>query len=70
VRHLGTFVNASHNWYTVSLLPKSWWHITINCSGEIIRQLQAHVLNILYSWKFEHTCGFGDLLRFCNIMHM
>jgi len=23
VRHLGTFVNASHNWYTVSPLPKS-----------------------------------------------
>jgi len=22
VRHLGTFVNASHNWYTVSPLPK------------------------------------------------
>ena len=23
VRHLGTFVNSSHNWYTVSPLPKS-----------------------------------------------
>jgi len=23
VRHLGTFVNASHNWCTVSPLPKS-----------------------------------------------
>jgi len=29
VRHLGTFVNASHNWYTVSPLPKRWWHITM-----------------------------------------
>jgi len=64
VRHLGTFVNASHNWYTIRPLPKSWWHITMNCSGDVIRQLQAYVLNLLFSWKFEHKCGFGDLLTF------
>ena len=44
--------------------------ITINCSGEVIRQLQAYVLNLLFFWKFEHKCGFGDILTFCNIMQM
>jgi len=68
VRHFGTFVNASHNWYTVSPLPNSWWHIAMNCSGKVIRQLQAYVLNLLFSWKFEHKCAFGDLLTVCNIL--
>ena len=70
LRHLGTFVNASHNWYTVSPLPKSWWHITMNCLGEVIRQLHAYVLNLLFSWKFEHKCGFGDLFTFCNTFNV
>jgi len=38
------FVIASHNWCTVSPLPKRWWRITMNCSGEVIRHLQAYVL--------------------------
>ena len=32
----------------------------MNCSYEAIRQLQAYGLNLLFSWKFEDKCGFGD----------
>jgi len=56
--------NEKRNWVLVPRL------ITMNCSGKVIRQLQAYVLNLLFSWKFEHKCGFGDILTFCNIMHM
>jgi len=27
----------------------------MSCLGEVIRQLQAYVLNLLFSWKFEHN---------------
>ena len=64
----GVKCNEKSNWVLVLRL------ITMNCSGEVIRQLQAYVLNLLFSLKFEHKCGFGDLLTFlilctCNEGH-
>jgi len=59
----GVKCNGKRNWVLVLRL------ITMNCSGEVIRQLQAYVLNLLFSWMFEHKCGFGDLQTFCNIMY-
>jgi len=44
----------------------------MNWSGEVIRQLQAYVLNLLLFWKFEHKCKFGELLVLlctCNEGH-
>jgi len=60
----GVKCNEKSDWVLVLRL------ITMNCSCEVIRQFQAYVLNLLFSWKFEHKCGFGDLLTFCYIMHM
>jgi len=60
----GVKCNEKRNWVLVLRL------ITMNCSGKVIRQFQAYVLNLLFSRKFEHKCGFGDLLTFCNSMHM
>ena len=68
VRHLGTFVNASHNWYTVSSLPKCLWNITMNRRGN--KTVTSICFKSFFSWKFEHKCGFGDLLTFCNIKCM
>ena len=60
----GVKCNEKRNWVLVLRL------ITMNCSGEVIGQLQAYVLSLLFSWKFKHKCGFEDLLTFSNIMHM
>ena len=47
----GVKCNEKRNWVLVLRL------ITMNCLGEVIRQLQSYVLNLLFSWKYEHKCA-------------